>query len=321
MKRSLLVVVLVAFAFALAQSAVAADHVHFARVYKPGQAAVPASGLDMTYYGGPIMYGTNNSIYIVYYGNWDTGDQTIINSWAQTIGGSGLYNTNTTFYDGASPANYISAVQNFNRKANTYHDNYSLGKNLTDADIQTIVSNAIAGGHLPNDVNGFYFVLTYLDVFETAFGEGFCTAFCGYHTYSTSIVSGENIKYSFVGDSAKCPSGCDGNVAIFGDKTSPNQSIGADGAVSVMTHELSEGVTDPQVTATAYSAWGAGNCGENGDCCAWTFGTTSTGSNSKGTFHYNETFGGRNWLIQQLPTLNGAPPSYTNVPVTCVQSH
>jgi hypothetical protein len=322
MKRLILLTIVVTLAAcASAQDLpVAADHVHFARVYNPHATAQPP-GVTMTYYGGPIMFGTSNSLYIIYYGNWDTADQTIINTYAQNIGATGLYNANTTFYDNATPNNFISQVMNFNRKTNTYHDNYSLGKNLTDANIQTIVANAISGGFLPNDTNGIYFVLTYKDVFETAFGVGFCTAFCGYHTYSTTIVSGENIKYSFVGDAAKCPSGCDGNVAVYGDHTSPNTSIGADGSVSIMFHEMSESVTDPLVTSTAYSAWGAGSCGENGDCCNFVFGPTSVGTNSNGNYHYNQTFAGRNWLLQEMVALSEGPPTFTNVPGTCVQSH
>src|SRR5215471_8832736 len=312
MKRFLLVLVVVAFAAcAFAQSGV-----HITRVYNPHTAA-PPPGVTMTYYGGPIMLGTP-TIYIIFYGNWDTGEQTIVDAWAQNLSGTGYWNINSTYYDADS--NFLTNTVAFSRTTNTYHDNYSLGKSINDADTQTIVSNAINGGHLPNDTNGLYFVLTYKDVFQTAPFGAFCTAYCGYHTYSTSIVSGENIKYSFVGDVAKCPSGCSANVAVFGDKTSPNFNVGADGAVNVMSHEMSEAETDPQVTSTAYSAWGAGNCGEDGDCCAWTFGTTSTGSNSKGTFHYNETFGGRNWLLQRLPYLTEGPPNFTNVPGTCAQS-
>jgi hypothetical protein len=58
------------------------------------------------------------------------------------------------------------------------------------------------GGHLPDDTNGVYFVLTATDVYETAFGGGFCTLFCGYHGPSTTIIPGEIITYSFV---AKVP--------------------------------------------------------------------------------------------------------------------
>jgi hypothetical protein len=55
------------------------------------------------------------------------------------------------------------------RQAN---DNYGRGTNLSDSDIQTIVTTAISGG-LPKDTAGVYFVLTSADVNETS---GFCTA-------------------------------------------------------------------------------------------------------------------------------------------------
>src|SRR3974390_2728855 len=121
MKNCLLIAVVVAFAAcAFAQDAVpvGAENVHFAKVYNPHTSA-PPPGVTMTYYGGPIMYGTSNSIYIVYYGNWDTADQTIINTWAQSLGGTGLYNTMTTFYDNGNPNNFISSVINFRRSTNT----------------------------------------------------------------------------------------------------------------------------------------------------------------------------------------------------------
>ena len=324
MKKSLLIGVLIVLlaSFAIAQDdafPAGAEHAHFARVYNPNAPVAPA-GNNMTYYGGPIMSGNANNIYIVYYGNWTTGDKKIINSWAATIGGSPLYNANTTFYDNATPNNFIQNVIGFNYITHTCNDLYSLGHHLTDANVQTIVANAISSGCLPNDTNGIYFVLTYVDVTESAFGGAFCTLFCGYHGFSTTIVSGEDIKYSFVGNPAKCPSGCDGNVAVYGDKTSPNQDIGADGAVSIMFHELSESVTDELVTSTAYSAWGAGTCGENGDCCNFVFGPTSTGTNSKGTYHYNQTIGTRRYLLQEMFALSEGPPNFTNVPGTCVQS-
>src|SRR5438477_11849289 len=105
MKRfSLLALVLMLLAsLAVSQDALpkGARKAHFARVYNPNAPAV-APGNTMTYYGGPIMSGTN-SIYIVYYGNWTSGDKKVINSWASTIGASPLYNANTTFYDNATP--------------------------------------------------------------------------------------------------------------------------------------------------------------------------------------------------------------------------
>jgi hypothetical protein len=61
-------------------------------------------------------------------------------------------------------------------------------------------------------------------------------------------------------------------------------------------------------------------CEENGDCCNFNFGTTSTGTNSKGTFHFNQTFSnGKNYPIQQLFAITGT--GFTKVPGQCEQTH
>jgi len=290
------------------------SQVHFARVYRPNEAPPPA-GQNITYFGGPLMLGAKNTIYIVYYGNWKTSQKNIINGWAAHLNGTGLYNVNTTYHDGSN--NFVNGKINFNCAKNTYTDLYSLGKSLNDANVQTIVANAISGGHLPNDTNGIYFLLTFSNVTESAFGGSFCTLFCGYHSPSNTIVSGETIKYSFVGDPNRCPSGCDGNVAVFGDTTTPNNSIDADGSINIMFHELSETVTDPEVNLGAgTTAWNSGSCGENGDCCNFTFGTTSIATNGS---HFNQTFSnGKNYLIQEMFELTGT--GFTRVPGKCVQT-
>jgi hypothetical protein len=58
-----------------------------------------------------------------------------------------------------------------------------------------------------------------------------------------------------------------------------------------MAHELEEATTDPD-GATWYARTGY----ENGDDCAWTFGTSTLGSNGA---YYNVTLGARNYLIQR----------------------
>src|SRR6185369_231151 len=105
-------------------------------------------------------------------------------------------------------------------------DNYSLGTALSDANIQTIVSSAISSGRLPLNSNGVYFVLTSADVNETS---GFCTQYCGWHTHGT--ISGTDIKYSFVGGSARCASACEWQV------TGPNGGGSGDGMASIIAHE------------------------------------------------------------------------------------
>src|SRR6266576_3002231 len=103
---------------------------HVMRTYAGAQ-----SGTQITYYGGPVMGGSTNA-YVVYYGNWASSSQNIVNTWLQHLGGSELYNINTTYFDttGAEVRNIV----NYNPATNSYLDNYSLGTNLTDANIQRL---------------------------------------------------------------------------------------------------------------------------------------------------------------------------------------
>ena len=157
-------------------------------------------------------------------------------------------------------------------------DNYSRGARLSDADILQIVA-----AQTPTDTNGVYFVLTSSDVKETS---GFCTQYCGWHDHA-SITSNNNrydIKYAFVGNPAQCPRACTNGTPP------PNGDVGADGAVSIIAHELVEATTDPDL-----NAWYDSRGNENADKCAWTFGTTY--SNGRGTA--NVLLGGYDFLIQQ----------------------
>ena len=241
----------------------------------------PASrtaGNGIYYHGGPLILGTTD-VYFIWYGNWPnthapTEATTILTTLAQNIGGSSYFNINTTYYDG-NGSHVTNAVQYV--KSTT--DNYSLGTSLSDSDIQTIVTNAIP--HLGGpDPYGVYFVLTSADVKETS---GFCSNYCGWHTYGT--ISGSDIMYAFVGNGDRCPSACEEQT------TSPNGNAGADGMASVIAHELEESVTDPKL-----NAWYDKRGYENADKCAWTFGTTYTASNGSLA---NMNLGGLDFLIQR----------------------
>jgi hypothetical protein len=236
----------------------------------------------LTYNGGPVMLGTVH-VYIIWYGNWvGNTATTILPDLAASIGGSPYYNINTTYDDSGN--NHVANAVSF---AGSTTDSYSHGTSLTDADVQAIVSAAIGGGTLPSDTNGVYFVVTSADVDESS---GFCTYYCGWHTHASLF--GSDIKYSFVGDAARCPSSCAAQSSA-----SPNGNIGADGMASVLSHELEESVTDPDL-----NAWVNASNQENADMCAWSFGpeyTVANGSNA------NMKLGTRDYLIQQN-WVNGA---------------
>ncbi len=309
-KFCLFALVLFVASCALAQSA--EPVIHGTKIYKPGTAAPPAT---LIYYGGgPVMSGSTN-VYVIYYGKWTTKSKGIVNGYLSSLGGSHPYKVNTTYWD--TTGAHVQNVVNYNAATNSITDNYSLGKSLTDANVQTLISNAIAGGKLPNDqTNGVYFVLTSADVTETAPGLGqFCVQYCGYHSPSTSIATGETIKYSFVGSPAQCPTGCDGNIAIYGDTTTPNGDVAGDGTISIMFHELSETVSDPNVTLSN-GAWGDLVTGESGDMCNFVFGTTKVAPNGS---HFNEFINNKRYLVQQMfkvPSTVGKVGYYSGVCVT-----
>ncbi|HTL12051.1 MAG TPA: hypothetical protein VL588_06165, partial [Bdellovibrionota bacterium] len=224
----------------------------------------------------PIMLGTVN-VYYIWYGDW-SGDATakpILENLASNIGGSSYFNINTTYTNGSG-----GRVANSVALAGETDDAYSNGTSLSDAAIQSVVSSAISGGRLPLDPNGVYFVLTSADVTASS---GFCTKYCGWHTYAN--VSGVPVKYSFVGNPQRCPASCEAQT------TSPNDNPGADGMASIISHELEEAVTDPQL-----NAWYDKRGYENADKCAWTFGSVSTAPNGS---KYNVVLNGVSYLIQR----------------------
>ncbi len=243
---------------------------------------VVLSGDGINWHGGPIVPGTVN-VYFIWYGNWTSGHKSSDSQTTVTllddlfgsggIGGSGYEDINSTYNDGTNSVTADVAL------ASQTSVGYSQGKKLTDAKVWAVVSAAIAGGQLPNDTNGVYFVLTSSDVAETS---GFCSMYCGWHARAS--LSGSDIKYAFVGNPDRCPSACEAQT------TSPNGDSGADGMASIMAHESEEAVSDPDLNAW-YDTVGA----ENADKCAWKFGPT-TGTIGSGA--YNQTLGGRNWLIQ-----------------------
>lgn len=234
-----------------------------------------AGAQGIPYNNGPVMHGTTN-VYYIWYGSWSGNSaQTILTDFIQNFGGSAYYNINTSYYD--TTGEHVTNAVHFGGATT---DSYSHGTSLSDASVQAVVSGALSASKLPTDSNGVYFVLTSADVDETS---GFCTAYCGWHTFAT--LNGQNIKYAFVGNSARCLNAC------AAQSTSPNGNAGADGMVSVVAHELEETTSDPNL-----NAWhGAGNS-ENADKCAWTFGTTFPSANSSIA---NLHLGSRDYLIQQ----------------------
>jgi len=243
-----------------------------------GAKAPAKRGNGISYHGGPLLGVVGSdpiNAYYIWYGNWSGNNATtILEDFANHIGGSPYFNINSTYYNGSG-----APVVNSVTFGGSTTDSYSHGSSLSDSAIQAVVSAAISSGRLPKNTSGIYFVLTSADVTASS---GFCTQYCGWHTYGT--IAGSNIKYSFVGNPDRCPSACEAQTV------GPNGNAGADGMASIIAHELEEAVTDPNL-----NAWYDTRGRENADKCAWTFGSTYTVNGALA----NMKLGTRDYLIQQ----------------------
>jgi hypothetical protein len=245
---------------------------------KAGGAQGGASIMGLSLHtGNPMTQGANHVYYIWYGSGWDSASQSLLTTLGSNIGGTPYFNINSTYYDHSN-----KHVANAVTLAGSTSVGYTYGQNLSDANIVSIVTDALNSGALPRDTNGVYMVLTDKTVGESS---GFCTQYCGWHNHAT--IGGQDIKYAFVGDAeTQCASACGATAP------SANGLPGADSMASIISHELEEAITDPQLNAW-YSNYDGS---ENADKCAWNFGTTSTASNGG---KYNQTIGGKNFLIQQ----------------------
>jgi len=255
------------------------------------------------------MAGTVN-IYNIYYGDFSstvgTQFKSLIDYFAQTVGGSSWYNIMSTYYQTiGGTTTKASNIVTWKKSVATATTQQA--GTLSQSQIETVIKNLITSGQLPLDTNGIYAFVFRGDIGVSYGGSSWAGAsstgeWCGLHTSFT--LSNSNINYFIAGDTnnAPYPSGC---RALSG--STANGNTGADGTVSVYAHELVETVSN------TYGAWwdslpSSTTYGyENGDMCAWTFGTLLPGSSNA-----NAVVGGKKWLLQQnwLPTVGGCRQQY-----------
>lgn len=205
----------------------------------------------ITYHGGAVMTGPVH-VYAIWYGNWSTRAtrRAIVTDFLRHLD-SPYWRINASMPNKAGRAVGAPA---FTAEVD---DPGSQGtKNLTDAQIQSVVEQAITTKALPKDTHGVYLVLTASSVHKT----GFLSEYCGWHSYAS--IGGSTIKFSFVGDPTGPKVG-----ACSPQSVSPNGDVGADAMVSTIAHELDEAVTDPTMRG-----WRTDHGEENADRCAWRYG-------------------------------------------------
>lgn len=145
------------------------------------------------------------------------------------------------------------------------------GPTITDAQVQAELLSQVTAGNLPapvvdaqGNLNTIYMIFFPPGKTIVLGNQSSCVkgGFCGYHSNTSGQFSGKHLLYSVLPDvqaPSACSIGCGGFANPF------------DTVTNVMSHELAEAITDPDVgTATSFArplAWMDSANGEIGDIC------------------------------------------------------
>jgi Phosphate-induced protein 1 conserved region len=261
-------------------------------VPRRGNGAITTNGVQagIFYHGGPIIYAQNVAVIYwsastIYNGGpapgttgAGTADGSLVGFYLNHLGASAYYDINTTYYDGTG-----TYVQNSVTYTGYWASNTNPpGSTVSDAAIQAEVQAAFTSGALTFDPNTLYIVFSGPGV-NLGGGFGNPPSYCGYHGHFAW--NGNDVKYAAMPHDYDYPASCSGLQG------SPNGDAAADAEVNVVTHEIEETNTDPDL-----SAWYDNSGNEVGDKCNFNFGMQYGTPNGA---HANMRIGGKDFLIQQ----------------------
>jgi hypothetical protein len=257
----------------------------------------------LRYHGGPVMH--TNKTYAIYWVpsgyTMQSGYSNLINQYFTDVAAdsgktSNVYYTGTQYSDGSGYVQYSSSF------GGSYTDTSPLpASGCTDSDTSVCLSDAQIQAEITKDVNANgwpkgpsteYFMFTAKGIGSCSGSSCAFTQYCAYHSW---IGSGSSeILYANMPYADTVPSACD-----VGQHPNGND---ADATLNVTSHEHNETITDENGNAW-YDLGGY----EDGDKCAWIFGTVS-GSNGA---EYNQTINGHHYFLQQ---------EYSNYDRNCVST-
>jgi hypothetical protein len=275
---------------------VAVDHI--VGVVPPrGQAnRLGTQGGNLSYHNGPTMH--TNTTYAIY---WVPAGYTVSTNYVSLINGflgnvatadgstTNVYYSDTQYYDNVSGnilygSTFGAAWTDTSAlPASGCTDSYT-GVCLSDAQIQAEVNKAITAKGWTAGPTHLFFLFTAKGIGSCAGSSCAFSQYCAYHSW---IGSGSGVTlYANMPYAATVAAACDSGQH-------PN-SDDADATINVASHEHNEAITDEQG-----SAWYDRRGYENGDKCAWKFGTALGSTSGAGT-QYNQLIGtGKYWLQQE----------------------
>jgi hypothetical protein len=253
--------------------------------------ARPSRTNNLSYHGGNVM-AAGNVTHLIFWGTgFDSGYQTTIEQYFKDVAADGGKSSNVYFSD--TQYSSISVSSSYGGSVN---DTTPYGANgctdkatkicLSDAQLQAEVMK-YAGSTWPitsSAGRSLFFVFTPKGVGSCYGSSCAYTNFCAYHSWITQP-TGDAVLY------ANQPY-ADQNYRIYtcNSGQSPNGNA-ADATLNVASHEHNEAITDPEG-----SAWYDNQGYENGDKCAWNFGTAVGGSSGA---LYNQVINGNHYYLQQ----------------------
>ncbi len=271
-------------------------HVHYLPVTGPAH-----TQSNLIYHGGPVMLKTNT--YAIFWepkklqsgepGYVAPGYNKGILQYFNDIGGTGLYNINTQYYQ-TNNGNQQN-MKNVSALADSWVDTGAYpasgctdpatpGNCLNDSQIQAEVSHAIQVNGWTAGPTNVFFVFTSRDEGSCFSQSGSCafTTYCGYHgNFGATIYA--NMPYGASFNAIPRP-------RLYCTRTNkfPN-GRDLDIETSIVSHEHIEAATDPML-----NAWYDSSGQEIGDLCAYNFGTLDEDGGLA-----NQKWNGHFYLLQQ----------------------
>jgi PKD repeat protein len=298
------VVIIAAWATGVGSAAAAPQHnpkgkflglVHAGRGQGKASPQAPLAASNLTYHGGPVMH--TNRTHTIY---WEPSGfsttstyKSLINKYLADVAAdsgkhSNVYASDVQYTDGSGNAAYNSTFAGSIVATDPYPASgctdtvAGTSVCLSDAQIQAEVDHVVAAKGLPRGLGDLYLVMTPQGV-GSCFGSGpsSCayTDYCAYHS-DFDFGAGETLyaNQPYAGN-PNCDSG-----------EQPNGDV-ADSTINLISHEHNEAITDPLGTA-----WWDSSGNENGDKCAWNFGTALGGSNGS---QHNQLINSGHYYLQQ----------------------
>ncbi len=276
-------------AFPVSAGSASGDHIR--GVVSPRNFAGPSGGAgNLSYHNGPVM-GTN-TVYAIYWipagYSVSANYQSIINGFFQNVAAdsgktSNVYWSDTQYSNIQYSSSFAGSYVDTNPfPANGCSDSYT-SVCLSDAQLQAELQKVMTANGWTGGATKEYFIFTPKNVGSCSGSSCAFSQFCAYHSW---IGSGSSATmYANMPYAAFVPSACDSGQH-------PNNDD-ADATLNVTSHEHNETITDPQG-----SAWYDKRGYENGDKCAWKFGTALGTTGGSGT-SYNQVIGTGKYYLQQ----------------------